>query len=180
MSTRRKGSGRTLPSNPVTSTVVKDEESGIRLITEANHEWADEYERLLREYEELKAYSYDIENKYHEAQKENVKTKRHLELSTEKYNREKDSLTLQKEDLNAQNEKLRKELREKSGKIGDLQKVLVESQKKADSSKGELQTKVKQVEKLENIINDLQNHTILELKQKVNKSEAALEVQGEN
>ena len=35
--------------------------------------------------------------------------------------------------------------------------MLVEAQKKADARKEELQTKNKQVEKLENVINDLQN-----------------------
>ena len=42
-------------------------------------------------------------------------------------------------------------------KVGDLQKVLVDAQKKADARKEELQTKTKQVEKLEVVINDLQN-----------------------
>ena len=42
-------------------------------------------------------------------------------------------------------------------KVGDLQRVLVDAQKKADARKEELQTKTKQVEKLEVVINDLQN-----------------------
>ena len=42
-------------------------------------------------------------------------------------------------------------------KVGDLQKVLVDAQKKADARKEELQTKTKQVEKLEVVIDDLQN-----------------------
>lgn len=159
-----------------TTTVVKDEESGIALITETNQEWAEEYQRLLLEYQQLKT-SYDgIESKYQECLRENVKIKRHMELLTEKYNIERDGLTRQREDLNIQNEKLRAELREKSIKIGDLQKSLVESQKRADSHKEELLTKVKLVEKLEIVINDLQNKTILELKQKLNRSEANLEV----
>lgn len=41
--------------------------------------------------------------------------------------------------------------------MGDLQKVLVEAQKKADRRKEEVQTKSKQVEKLETIINNLQD-----------------------
>ena len=165
-----------LLTESVTTTVVKDEESGIALITQTNHEWAEEYQRLLLEHQQLLT-SYDgMESKYQECQRENVKIKRHLELLTEKYNVEKDSLTRQKEDVNIQIEKLRAELREKSIKIGDLQKSLVESQTRADSQKEELLSKVKLVEKLEIVINDLQNKTMLELKQKLNKSEATLEV----
>lgn len=81
-----KGFGRMLFLNFVILIVVKDEEFGICLIIEVNYEWVDEYERLLCEYEELKVYSYDIENKYYEVQKENVKIKRYLELFMEKYN----------------------------------------------------------------------------------------------
>ncbi|KAL9963858.1 hypothetical protein ACROYT_G027409 [Oculina patagonica] len=159
-----------------TTTIVKDEESRIALITKTNNEWVEEYQRLLIEYQQLKT-SYDgIEVKYQECQKENVKIKRHMELSTEKYKREQDGWTRQKDDLNIQIENLRTELREKSSKIGDLQKTLVDSQRKADSRKEELLAKAKQVEKLELVINDLQNKTILELKQKLNKSEANLEV----
>ena len=102
----------------VTTTVVKDEESGIALITQTNHEWAEEYQRLLLEHQQLLT-SYDsMESKYQECQRENVKIKRHLELLTEKYNVERESLTRHKEDVNIQNEKLRTELREKSIKIG--------------------------------------------------------------
>ena len=42
-------------------------------------------------------------------------------------------------------------------KVGDLQKALVETQKKADARKEEVQTKTKQVEKLEKITNDLKD-----------------------
>ena len=159
-----------------TTTVVKDEESGIALIAQTNHEWAEEYQRLLLEHKQLLTSHDSMESKYQECQRENIKIKRHMELLTEKYNVERDSLTRQKEDVNIQNEKLRAELREKSIKIGDLQKSLVERQKRADSQKEELLSKVKLVEKLEIAINDLQNKTILELKQKLNKSEATLEV----
>ena len=165
-----------LLTESVTTTVVKDEEAGIALITQTNHEWAEEYQRLLLEHKQLMTSVDGMEGKYQECQRENVKIKRHMELLTEKYNVERDSLARQKEDVNTQNEKLRAELREKSIKIGDLQKILVERQKKADSQKEELLSKVKLVEKLEITITDLQNKTILELKQKLNKSEATLEV----
>ena len=160
----------------VTTTYVKDEDSGIALITETNQEWAEEYQRLLLEHQQLLT-SYDgMESKYQECQRENVKIRRQMELLTEKFNVERDSLTRHHEDVNIQNEKLRAELREKSIKIGDLQKSLVERQTRADSQKEELLSKVKLVEKLEIVINDLQNKTILELKQKLNKSEATLDV----
>ena len=176
MSSRRRSSGRSLPADPRTTTVIKDEESGIALMQETNQEWAEEYERLVCEFKAIKEHCDEVECKYQECQKENVKVKRHMELSTEKFNREKEGLNRQKEELNSQNEKLRIDGREKAGKIGDLQKALVESQKKADSRKEELLTKTKQLEKLEIIINDLQNHTIPDLRQKLNKSEANVEV----
>jgi len=162
--------------NLLTECVTTDEESGIALITQTNHEWAEEYQRLFFEHKQLMT-SYDtMESTCKECQRENVKIKRQMELLTEKYSVERDGLTRQKEDVNIQNEKLRAELREKNIKIGDLQKSLVERQRKADSHKEELLSKVKLVEKLEIAINDLQNKTILELKQKLNKSEATLEV----
>ena len=165
-----------LLTESVTTTVVKDEDSGIALLTQTNQEWAEEYQRLLLEHQQLLT-SYDgTESKYQECQRENVKIKRQMELLTERYSVERDSLVRHKEDVNIQNEKLRAELREKSIKIGDLQKSLVERQKRADSQKEELLSKVKLVEKLEIVINELQNKTILELKQKLNKSEATLEV----
>lgn len=153
------GELESLLTESVTTTVIKDEESGIALITQTNHEWAEEYQRLLLEHKQLLT-SYDgRESKYQECQRENVKIQRHMELLTEKYNVERDSLTRQKEDVNIQNEKLRAELREKSIKIGDLQKSLVERQKRVDSQKEELLGKVKLVEKLETAINDLQDKT---------------------
>ena len=97
--------------------MIEDEAGGIALLTETNHEWAEEYQKLLMEYQRLKEDHEIIEIKYQETQKENVKVKRHMELSVEKFGREKNGLIKQKEDLNGQNEKLRKELREKSVRV---------------------------------------------------------------
>ncbi|KAJ7325996.1 hypothetical protein OS493_028718 [Desmophyllum pertusum] len=176
MSSRRRSAGRSLPSDPRTETVIKDEDSGIALITEANQTWVEEYERLLNEHQGLKTCMDDLEIKYQHVRKENVKINRSMEISVEMFHKEKDGLVRQNDDLNAQNEKSRKDVREKSGKIGDLQKVLVESQKKANSRKEQLVSKCKQVDRLEVIIAELQNKIIPELKQKLNKSEANLEV----
>ena len=120
MFSRKKGSGRTLPEpggDRRTSTVMEDEKGSIALITEKNQEWADEYQKLLLEYQQVKDHCDVVENKYQEMQKENVKVKRHMELTSEKFTREKGGLMKQKDDLTSQNEKLRKELREKSGKV---------------------------------------------------------------
>ena len=44
-----------------------------------------------------------------------------------------------------------------------MQRVLVDTEKKSDARKEELQSKTKQCEKLENIINDLQNKVRMHL-----------------
>ena len=114
---QRRASARSLPQEPRTRTVMKDEEGGIAFLEETNQELIDEYKRLLSEYQQLRESYELVESKYQDTQKENVKVKRNLELTTEKFHREKGSLVKQKEDINVQNEKLRKELREKSAKV---------------------------------------------------------------
>ena len=114
----RRSSARSLPADPRrTSTVVQDEKDSIALITEENTELAEGYKMLLGDYEHLRKDYEVVEVKYQETQKENVKVKRHFELSSEKFSREKTGLVRQKDDLNAENEKLRKELKEKSAKV---------------------------------------------------------------
>ena len=114
---QRRSSARTLPQDPRTKTVKKDEPGGLALLAEKNQELAEEYKMLLSDYQQLRETHAVVEGKYQDTQKENVKVKRHMELSTEKLTREINSLVKQKEDINAQNEKLRKELREKSAKV---------------------------------------------------------------
>lgn len=114
---QRRSSARDPSQTNETRTVIKDEQGGIALITETNHEWAEEYKNLLMEFQRLKDEYDAMEQKYQETQKENVKVKRHMELSEVKFTREKNGWMKQKEDLNGQIEKLRKELREKSVKV---------------------------------------------------------------
>lgn len=99
------------------TTVMKDEPGSIALVTEKNQELSEEYRRLLDDYQQIKVNYEIVEGKYQDTQKENVKVKRHMELNEEKFNREKTVLVKQKDDLNVQSEKLRKELREKSSKV---------------------------------------------------------------
>lgn len=96
---------------------MKGEQEGIDLLTKTNHEWAEEFQLLLKEYQLLKENYESDESKYRETQKENVKLKTTLELSNEKFNRDKLYLAKEKDDLNKQCEKLLKELREKSAKV---------------------------------------------------------------
>ena len=119
MSWPRRSSQRVPPvqDDRRTSTVIQDEPGGIALVTEKNQELSEEYQRLLDDYQQMKVNYEIVEGKYQDTQKENVKVKRHMELNEEKFNREKTGLVKQKDDLNAQNEKLRKELREKSSKV---------------------------------------------------------------
>lgn len=120
MSWRQRSSQRARPGKDdrrTSTTVMKDEPGSIALVTEKNQELSEEYQRLLDDYQQIKVNYEIVEGKYQETQKENVKVKRHMELNEEKFNREKTGLVKQKDDLNAQNEKLRKELREKSSKV---------------------------------------------------------------
>ena len=119
MSWPRRSSQRAPPvqDDRRTSTVMQDEPGSIALVTEKNQELSEEYQRLLDDYQQMKVNYEIVEGKYQDTQKENVKVKRHMELNEEKFNREKTGLVKQKDDLNAQNEKLRKELREKSSKV---------------------------------------------------------------
>lgn len=120
MSWPRRSSQRAPPviDDRRTSTMVmQDEPGGIALVTEKNQELSEEYLRLLNDYQQMKVNYEIVEGKYQDTQKENVKVKRHMELNEEKFNREKTGLVKQKDDLNVQNEKLRKELREKSSKV---------------------------------------------------------------
>lgn len=96
---------------------MTDEQEGIDLITKTNQKWAEEFQLLLKEYQSLKENYEGEESKYRETQKENMKLKTNLELSKEKFNREKLYLVEEKDDLNKQCEKLRAELREKSTKV---------------------------------------------------------------
>ena len=176
MSSRSRGSDRRVPSDPSTTTVVGDKDKGIMIMEKTNKEWVDQYQRLFSQHKELEKVYHEVNDKYHNSQKESLRLSTQNELLVEKFNRDKDVLNRQKAELSTQNEKLRMDVREKAGKIGDFQKALVETQKKADSNKEELLTKTKQLEKVTIIISDLQNHTIPELRQKFNKSEANLEV----
>jgi len=113
----RSSSVRGLRQDPQTTTIMTDEQEGIDLITKTNHKWAEEFQLLLKEYQSLKENYEGEESKYRETQKENMKLKTNLELSKEKFNREKLYLVEEKDDLNKQCEKLRAELREKSTKV---------------------------------------------------------------
>ena len=116
MSQRRSVLGL-LPQDPRTTTVMKDEQGRIDLITEKNQEWAEEFQLLLKEYQGIKDHCEDVECKYRDTQKENSKIKTHLDLTQEKWNREKRSWVNEKEKLEDECDKLRKELREKGGKV---------------------------------------------------------------
>lgn len=113
----RSSSVRGLRQDPQTTTIMTDEQEGIDLITKTNQKWAEEFQLLLKEYQSLKENYEGEESKYRETQKENMKLKTNLELSKEKFNREKLYLVEEKDDLNKQCEKLRVELREKSNKV---------------------------------------------------------------